>query len=85
MPADGAQRSTLGMPSSNRSMANSERECKRALVHEASTMRAEKCEARRRDYNEQRDRQQSPDRANRRVSGTRPALTGTSCTKIARR
>jgi hypothetical protein len=32
-------------------------------------MRAEKCEARRRDYNEQ------PDRANRLVSGTRPALT----------
>src|SRR5262245_51596452 len=37
-------------------------ECKRALVP--------------RDYNEQRDRQQSPDRANRLVSGTRPALTG---------
>jgi hypothetical protein len=43
-------------------------------------MRAEKCEARRRDYNEHRDRQQSPDRANRLVSGTRPALTGTACT-----
>src|SRR5205823_2378660 len=38
-----------------------------------------KCEAWRRDYNEerisQRDRQQSPDRADRSVSGTRPALT----------
>jgi hypothetical protein len=40
-----------------------------------------KCEAWRRDYNEertsQRDRQQSPDRADRSVSGMRPALTGT--------